>query len=230
MSTSTTSNWYVIQVEPGREEAMVELIGRVASAPALEECFYPRYATQMKLHGSWQDVSKPLFPGYVMAVTDDVCALVGALARVPEFCRVLTMGSVPQPLGADEVALVGGLTHPGARTVPMSRGVKVGETVVVVEGPLVGREAQICSLNRHKRTATLELDLCGRRVSTRVGLEVVGAPDDPAARAALLQRRARTAATDGGTMVTGTSVTRSLRDKGDCHQRPATPEPAMALA
>lgn len=40
-------------------------------------------------------------------------------------------------------------------------------------GPLLGHEGLIKTINRRKCTAYLELDLCGRRVNTRVGLAVL---------------------------------------------------------
>lgn len=40
-------------------------------------------------------------------------------------------------------------------------------------GPLLGHEGLIKTINRRKCTAYLELDLCGRRVITRVGLAVL---------------------------------------------------------
>ena len=42
-------------------------------------------------------------------------------------------------------------------------------------GPLLGHEGLIKTINRRKSTAYLELDLCGRRVTTRVGLAVLSA-------------------------------------------------------
>ena len=42
-------------------------------------------------------------------------------------------------------------------------------------GPLLGHEGLIKTINRRKSTAYLELDLCGRRVATRVGLAVLSA-------------------------------------------------------
>ena len=99
-------------------------------------------------------------------------------------------GERPVPLAAEEVELIGGFTHPGERVVPMSRAVKQGEKVVIVDGPLLGREGLIKEVNRHKSTATLELDLCGRTVATRVGLAVLAEPDAVSSRAARLRTKA----------------------------------------
>ena len=56
---------------------------------------------------------------------------------------------------------------------PMSEALKDGDQVVVTAGPLLGHEGLIKNINRRKSTAYLELDLCGRRVITRVGLAVL---------------------------------------------------------
>lgn len=176
--------WYVIQVLKGREDAMAELIGRVAPASACEECFSPKYATEMKVGGRWVPCKKDLFPGYIIAVTDDPAALEACLRGIDGFARVLMQGSEYVPLAADEVELIGAFTRAGRRVVPMSRGFKAGERVVITEGPLVGHEYLIKSINRHKSLAFLEVDLCGRRVATRVGLAVLSPVDAPEARVA----------------------------------------------
>lgn len=182
--------WYVIQVTRGREEAMAELIGRAVPSEMLSECFYPRYETELKVRGTWVRCAKPLFPGYLVVVTDDPVGVSDELRRLPEFARVLTMGEKPVPLAAEEVELIGGFTHPGERVVPMSRAVKQGERVVIVDGPLVGHEGLIREVNRRKSTAYLEVDLCGRKVSTRVGLAVLAEPSAMESRAARLRVKA----------------------------------------
>ena len=58
---------------------------------------------------------------------------------------------------------------------PMSEALKDGDQVVVTAGPLLGHEGLIKTINRRKCTAYLELNLCGRSVTTRVGLAVLSA-------------------------------------------------------
>lgn len=178
------SNWYVVQVFKGREEFMAGLITRVAPASVLEECFYPRFATEIKVRGRWVPVEKPLFPGYLIAITHNPEGLDRVLLSMPEPARVLTLGDIYVPLGADEAELIGAFTRPGERVVPMSMGVKEGDRVVVTSGPLVGRQGLIRAMNRRKSIAYLELDLCGRRVSTRVGLGIVSSDGTAVARRA----------------------------------------------
>ena len=165
--------WYVVQVATGKEEAMCRLIERLAPEGSLDECFAPRYATEMKVRGEWVSTQKLLFPGYLIAVTTEPDRLSGALRSIPEFARVLSVGETFVPLHEEDQAWIGAFTKRGARTVPMSVGVMEGDHVVVLSGPLVGCEAMIRSVNRHKSLAILEFEICGRKVTTKVGLGIV---------------------------------------------------------
>ena len=95
------------------------------------------------------------------------------LLRMDDFARVLSQDGQFVPLAKEEVQLIGGFTYRGDRVVPMSEALKDGDQVVVTAGPLLGHEGLIKTINRRKSTAYLELDLCGRRVTTRVGLAVL---------------------------------------------------------
>lgn len=181
--------WYVIQVATGSEETMCELIARVAPPQALKECFYPRYETLIKLRGRRVATAKPLFPGYLIAVSNDPLTLEDALTRIPEFARVLSNDGQPAALQPEEVQVIDAFTHPGQRVVPMSHAFKSGEKIVIVDGPLMGHEAMVKEVHRHKCGATVEFDFCGRKVTTRVGLAVLSEPDALNAQAARLKAK-----------------------------------------
>lgn len=167
--------WYVIQVINGREDVMRERIERMVPAGAIQELFYPQFQTETKVHGEWVNTTKPLFPGYLICDTADPRTVQQYLLRMDDFARVLAQNGQFVPLAKEEVQLIGGFTHRGDRVVPMSEALKDGDKVVVTAGPLLGHEGLIKTINRRKSTAYLELDLCGRRVTTRVGLAVLSA-------------------------------------------------------
>lgn len=173
MATSKVT-WYVVQVQTGRERAMCELIERVAPKGLVRECFTPRYQTQKKFQGEWLEVERLLLPGYVIVDTAKPELLMQTLRRIPDFTRLLTMGETFAPLEERDVEWIGTFTQKGRRTIPMSMGVMEGDRVVVTEGPLVGREALIKRVNRHRSLAILELQICGRTVTIKVGLGIVG--------------------------------------------------------
>ena len=165
--------WYVIQVINGREAAMQELIERVVPAGVIDELFSPQYQTEIKKNGTWIRVNKPLLPGYLICITRDPRAVEQFLLQLGEFARVLSQGGEFVPLAKEETQVIAGFTHRGERVVPMSECLKEGDRVVVTAGPLLGHEGLIKTINRHKNTAFLEFDLCGRRVTTRLDCAVL---------------------------------------------------------
>ena len=167
--------WYVIQVINGREDVMRERIERMVPASSMQELFYPQYQTEIKVHGEWVSTTKPLFPGYLICDTADPRAVQQYLLRMDDFARVLSQDGQFVPLAKEETQLIGSFTNRGDRVVPMSEALKDGDQVVVTAGPLLGHEGLIKTINRRKSTAYLEIDLCGRRVTTRVGLAVLSA-------------------------------------------------------
>lgn len=194
------SRWYVIQVPSGRERTLAQAIRRVAAEEqtaqsvelaaqgadteqkqVLEECFSPRFQTQKKVHGEWENVEELLFPGYLIAVTAYPDALKLALRRVPEFTRLLAVGETFVPLSESDQDLINTFTREGRRCVPMSFGVADGDRVLVTSGPLTGKEALIKSVNRRKSLAYLEFQICGRTVTTKVGLGILTKKDTPPA-------------------------------------------------
>ena len=57
--------------------------------------------------------------------------------------------------------------------VEMSVGYMEGERIVVMEGPLMGKEGMICKVDRHKRIAVIEVEMFGKTTTAKVGLEIV---------------------------------------------------------
>lgn len=165
--------WYVVQVLGGKEEATCRLIERIVDQEVLQECFTPRYETQRKVRGMWVNARNVLFPGYVIAVTEDVDRLKRELRAVPEFTKLLSMGEAFIPLSEQDQAWIGAFTSPGERTVPMSEGVIEGDRVIVTSGPLKQHEGWIRSVNRRKGLAFLEFQMFGRTIQTKVGLAIL---------------------------------------------------------
>ena len=91
------------------------------------------------------------------------------------FARIVSQGGVLLPLDQSDIKIIDSCTEPGHRVIPMSRGFKVGDSVSIDRGPLVGQQARIKRINRRKSTALIEFNLCGRIVSARMGLALISA-------------------------------------------------------
>lgn len=165
--------WYVVQTMAGREFAVCRLIEGLSTDDILDECFVPQYEMQKRFCGEWRTCAATLFPGYLIVVTDCVDKLAARLRRTPAFARILSNDGGFIPLERDEVAWIDAFTERGHRTVSASEGVIEGDRIVVLKGPLVGREGWIKKVNRRKRTAYLEIDMFGRTIQTKIGLGIV---------------------------------------------------------
>lgn len=57
--------------------------------------------------------------------------------------------------------------------VEISSGIIENDRVQILAGPLMGMEGNIRRIDRHKRTAYLEIEMFGRTVEMKVGLEII---------------------------------------------------------
>ena len=172
--------WYVIQVSTGKEAKVCELVKHAAhercgdlERTVLRECFVPLYQFERKFHGEYRVVSRNLFPGYVIAVSSDVGKLNRLLHGVSAFTRILGSSREFVPLDRTEMAFINSFTSEKHRVVRVSRAVSEGDTITVVEGPMVGKEGWIKKINRRKGTALVETVMFGRTIQAEIGLAVV---------------------------------------------------------
>lgn len=172
--------WYVVQVFSGKENEVCELIKHHAGDAVteqgkriLKECFVPRYQVERKFHGRYKTLTRNLFPGYVIAVTSYIEKLNQILYKVPLFTKVLGSDQVFIPLERTEMAFINSFTTEKHRVIRMSKAVKEGDRIRVVEGPMVGCEGWITEINRRKGTARIETNAFGRTLKLEIGLAVL---------------------------------------------------------
>ena len=166
--------WYVVQVETGRENKACDQIARACKGTELiSEVFAPRYQTQFKKDGEWHDEERLLLPGYVVVVTTKPWELARVMYNVPGFTRILTQGETYAPLSDDDRQWIERWSTEGDRTIPMSVAYKEGDTLVVTSGPLKGFEFMITRVKRRQSVAEIEMHAGLITVKSQVGLAVL---------------------------------------------------------
>lgn len=165
--------WYVVQVVGGKEKHVLELMQTFVEDGLMEECFIPQYEIMKRIRGDWRKRLEVLLPGYIFVVTKKPDRLAYELRKVPAFTKLLGNNDVFIPLADQEVAFINAFTEPDHRVVEMSEGVIEGDTIVILNGPLMGQTGLIKKIDRHKRLAYLEIEILGRVKSVKVGLEIV---------------------------------------------------------
>ncbi|MCD8364840.1 MAG: transcription antiterminator [Clostridiales bacterium] len=164
--------WYVMQVGTGMEERLSRFCEGELCRRSAGHSFLLRYETQRKLRGQWQTVQKILFPGMIFFEAGDADALAAVLREILGLAESPAIGTQITPLSAREVRLleeVGGKEH----VMRMSVGAIEGSDLKILSGPLQSMDcSRIARIDRHKRRATMTMDLCGGERRVQVGLEV----------------------------------------------------------
>lgn len=165
-------NWYAVQVRTGKEQETVDLCRKIVRANILTESFIPRYERMKRYQGGWHKEQLPMFPGYIFLVTERVEELFYRLKAVPELTKILGDGREFIPIKDEEKALLQQMGNEEHVT-EMSVGYITGEQVVILSGSMKGMEGKIKKIDRHKRMAVLEVEMFGRWVDMKVGVEIV---------------------------------------------------------
>ena len=139
-------NWYVVQVRTGKEEAIAKKLQFHIDHDVLLECFIPCCKRQKKFRGKWQLVEEVLFKGYD---GEDIYPI------YPQEALFLARFSTEDHI------------------VDVSKGYIKGDTIMIIEGPLMGLEGYITKIDRHKRIAYVDVNLLGQVSSVQVGLEII---------------------------------------------------------
>lgn len=170
---SMCDNWYAVQVRAGREEEIIEKCAILLNQDALIECFVPKTKKMKKYGGKWHEVPEILFKGYVFMISDHVEQLFNELKKIPDLTKILgNDGTEIYSLRKEEVLFLmrfGGEQH----IVEMSSGFIEGDQIRITYGPLQGQEGNIVKIDRHKRTAYIDVSIFGQVIRVQVGLEIV---------------------------------------------------------
>ena len=170
--------YYVIQVKTGKEQKAIEDILKNKPSDSDFDVFAPYRKALRKYHGEFKEVIERCFPGYVFVETNDVKQLFKQLYFTPGFQKILGREEGTEnfvPLDKDESRMIDILYNANSNRVTEISNIEVkeGETIRVLDGPLLGLETQIKKVNLHKRTVTIEFMLCGRLVSANVGINII---------------------------------------------------------
>lgn len=165
--------WYVLQVMSGREADLQTLFSFYFDQDLLQDCFCPTYETSYKKDGMRRTVLRCLFPGYLFLVTEDIQEVEWQLRGIPEMTKILKVDREYIPLTeAEQTFLEQHLNQ--EHILSMSRGYQVGEEICITDGAFAGYRGRLKAVDRHNRYGVISLEMFGRDVDMRFGLEVVG--------------------------------------------------------
>lgn len=165
-------NWYAVQVMTGKEDETCVACRRVIDPRVLTDCFTPKYERMKRYHGEWHKEERPMFPGYLFFITDHIEEIHYEQKRLPLLTKILGIGAEFIPLSEKEVELLSKLEDE-RHLIKMSEGYIEGDRIIITSGPMQEMGGTIKKIDRHKRIATIRMEMFGRKMDVVMGLEVV---------------------------------------------------------
>lgn len=136
----------------------------IAASEEMEEIVCFQYQRMMRYGGKWHMERRMALPGCVFLAGSNVMFLNKNWQGAGEIEQDISL--IPcEPPYLKELCRNGIL-------IEISRGVIRNGTPVITSGPLKGRERLIRRIDRHKRTAEIEIPFAGDKRRVTVGLEI----------------------------------------------------------
>lgn len=161
------ANWYVVHTYSGYEnkvKANIEktIENRHLQDQILEVSVPLEEVTELK-NGVKKKVQRKIFPGYVlinMEMNEDTWYVVRNTRGVTGF---VGPGSKPVPLSEAEMINLG-----FKKEEELSYDFEVGDTITVISGAWENTQAVIKSINEHKQTVSINVDMFGRETPVEI--------------------------------------------------------------
>ena len=146
----------------------MELCKNFISGYALLDAFLLTYDRMRRYQGAWHLEKKLLFPASVLLESENEKELREELSQHKDITGYRTSVVKLNPEDETFLRFLCGKT----RHIGMSKGVICNGVTQVKEGPLKGMETKICKIDRHKRTAEIEIPFVEDDTRVTVGLEI----------------------------------------------------------
>jgi transcription antitermination factor NusG len=146
------NSWFAIRTKSNREASVAESLGGKGF-----EVLYPHYKTPVTRSPDLQKqpvFQKPLFPGYLFARFDVTTRL--PILTVPGVVNIVSSGRTPIPLDDIEIESLKVLME-SALPIDAHPYLRVGDKVVISEGPLNGASGYIVQTDNRRLVVSITL-------------------------------------------------------------------------
>lgn len=158
MEYNTKEKWYVLFVATGEEDKVKERIYFRLKDEI--KALVPKRRMRERKEGKWEEKIRILFPGYVLLNGQMSNKEYNLLRDIPGVIRLLKDSNGPQVVAEQEIGLICRLTSDN-EIIEHSNIYVLGKEIVVKDGPLLGLEGYIQSIDKRKGRAKVVLNLMG---------------------------------------------------------------------
>lgn len=150
--------WYAAFVETGHEDQVKE---RLEYRFNEELSFYvPKRQIKERKCGTWQKINHTLFPGYLLINGNIQDRNIACFKNVPGLWRLLSDENQPLTIPNYEISFINKLMSKGEVIGPSSVFAE-GDNIKVIDGPLMGMEGLIKSIDKRKGRAKVIISFLG---------------------------------------------------------------------
>ncbi len=167
--------WYVVNTYSGHENKVKEKLEMRASSMNMEDkicrVIVPEQKVVEEKDGVTKEKIKKIFPGYIlveMIMTDEAWFVVRNTPGVTGFIGSSGKGAKPTPLQPHEVENI--LNNMGISRVNVNSELKEGDKIKIIDGPFVGMNGVIESIDLENKIVNAIVDLFGQETSIEVEL------------------------------------------------------------
>lgn len=143
--------WYLLRMPEGREASLCAELKRLLPASVLANAFVLRKERWMKRAGVWFLEPVNMYRGYAFAISPDAAGLAKAIAGLTLPVELVGTDVRSWAPLADEAAAWYAAAMDASHVIRSSTAVIVDGVLHVQSGPLVGQEARISKVDRHRR-------------------------------------------------------------------------------
>ena len=174
-------NLYSVQVKSGQEHKAIQHMGKINKLYEYTKhmkCFAPTYEKFFKRSGEIYTQLHILFPGYVFIETNlnetEFYEYIKMIkSKYNGFINLLYCGDkASSKISTEDLTMLRSLCNDDW-CIKASKGFKDGKRITIIEGALVGKEANIVKIISHAMKAFVEIELFGLSFTIEVGLEIL---------------------------------------------------------
>lgn len=166
-----SSIWHAIFVMTGNEQNVKDKITYTFKGSNLL-AVVPKRQIHERKNGVWNEKIKPLFPGYILIKGYISPHDYYQLKAIPGILRVLRDEKEIYRINPDEMRIISRLMING-ELIGISDVFRKGDSVVITDGPLLGLEGLIQSIDYRKGRAKVCLSFLGDKRTVDLGIRLI---------------------------------------------------------
>ncbi len=164
-------SWHALFVTTGHEDKVKKAIE--ATFKDEIKSIVPKRELRERKSGKWHIVKRTLFPGYVLIKGKITIETYYRIKEIPMLANLLKDESGPLKIEEKELEVLNILLKNGEENIGISTAYKEGQKVRIIDGPLVGLEGHIQSVDTRKGRAKLNIDFLGSPRTVQLGINFV---------------------------------------------------------